>query len=162
MTIFFVDEDYPKLYSWIVELEFRGHKVKPLGDADRALAALLAARDIDWVIIDVMLAAWEQGRSKYTEERTDQGLVTGLTLLEDLCTLRPGDFPAKAHLLTAATNKHPFVKAHQLAQKLGVELTLKSHVESPRDFGDIVERAMEVSRTRSEMVHEGGRGDGSD
>lgn len=148
MTIYFVDEDYPKLYSWLVELEFRGYTVKPLADADRALETLQHSMSIDWVIIDVMLAASEQPDSRYREERTDQGLITGLRLLGDLAELRPDVFPRKAQLLTAATNKHPYVEAHRFATEFGVELTLKTDIDSPRDFGDAVEAAMQAANAR--------------
>ncbi len=149
MTVYFVDEDFPKLYSWIVELEFRGFVVKPLGDADRALEVLQHSDSVEWVIIDVMLAASEQANSRYREERTDQGLITGLTLLNDLCELRPDVFPRKAQLLTAATNRHPFVEAHSLAERIGIELTLKTDIHSPKDFGDAVEAAMAVAHARA-------------
>ncbi len=148
MTIYFVDEDYSKLFSWIMELEFRGYQVRALEDADRALKVLLQAQDIDWVIIDVMLAASEQPDSRYEEDRTDQGLTTGLVLLNDLCELRPELFPSRVQLLTAATTATPLIMAKELAAKLKIEVTLKSLIDSPRDFGEVVEAAM---RTAGEM-----------
>lgn len=142
MTIYFIDEDHPILQSWLIELEFRGFSVRSISDADRAFALLEHATDVEWVIIDVMLAASEQRDSRYPEERTEQGLIAGLTLLRDLCKVRPDIFPRKAHLLTAATNKEPYMAARECANELGITLTRKTDVEGPRDFGDRVKRAM--------------------
>lgn len=145
MTIYFIDEDYPTLWPWILELELRDQRVVPILDADRAFHILRSATDIEWVIIDVMLAGSEQLDSQYTENRTDQGLTTGLVLLQDLCQIRPDVFPAKAHLLTAATNRHPYQAANRMSRELNVPLTLKTDIEGPADFGDVVLKA--INRT---------------
>lgn len=146
MAIYFVDEDFPKLYSWVVELEFLGYKVIPIGDADRAYSALRSADDIEWVIIDVMLAASEQPDSRYTDGRTDQGLVSGLTLLADLCAVRPDVFPAKAQLLTAATLAGPLAAAEKAARKHNIRLIRKYDVGSPLDFGELILDAMRADK----------------
>lgn len=148
MAIYFVDEDYPKLQAWILELEYRQYTVKCVGDADRAFARLQNANDIDWVIIDVMLAASEQADSRYTEDRTDQGLQSGLVLLGDLCSARPDMFPARAQLLTAATNRGPYTAALKLSNDLRISMIRKTDIESPRDFGDEVEKAMNTQGKR--------------
>lgn len=137
MTIYFVDEDYAKLYALIVELEFRGYTVVPIGDADRAYDALATAPDVELAIIDVMLAAGE-GASNYWEGRTDGGRVTGLVLLEDLKRARPDIFPRRAALLTAASTHQLINQVRQSSQLNHVPIWQKGEMSSPKEFGDHV------------------------
>lgn len=142
MTIYFVDEDYPKFRAWLLELEYRNLRVQPLEDADRAFAVLEVATDIEWVIIDVMLAASEREVSRYEVGRTDGSLETGLVLLRDLCRVRPDVFPHRAQLLTNTTNDSTYRAARQCAFDHGIELIDKVSVDGARDFGDRITLAM--------------------
>lgn len=152
MTIYFVDEDFPKLKAWAIELEYLGYTVRPVFDADRAFTLLRTANDIEWVVIDVMLAGSEQSISQYTEDKTDQGLTTGLTLLANLTVERPDYFPWRAQLLTAATNNATYRAARECATRFGVPLMFKADIDSPREFGRLIVDAIASADGRKRMA----------
>lgn len=151
MAIYLVDEDHFKLYSWILELEFRGMDVITISDADRAFATLSTASDIELAIIDVMLASADSD-SQYRAERTDQGLTTGLVLLQDLCSIRPDIFPARALLLTAASTQAILGPVQNTISNTGVRICFKNDIESPRHFGDVIEHARRVPDAENESL----------
>lgn len=153
MTIYFIDEDHPKLLAWIIELEYRGYHVKPVKEADAAFDYLQNATDVELAIIDVMLAASARRDSFFTEERTDAGLITGLVLLDRLMQARSDIFPNRAQLLTAATNRHPYFAARDKSENLGIPLVLKTDIDSSREFGNVVEKAILAARHREGGKH---------
>lgn len=138
--IYFVDEDHTAYEAWIVELEVRGHAVQTVTNADEAFALLVDSRaeHAELVVIDVMLAVEDPGTSRFTPERTDDYLETGLRLLEDLSDQLPNAFPTRAVLLTNTTNHTTFREAKRVSQQQNVELWRKSEIYSPVDFGDRV------------------------
>ena len=138
MTVYLVDEDFNKFDAYMSELEYRGFATQALRDADLAFAHLRLAGDIDFVLIDVMLAAGFSD-SRYKAAITDAGLVTGLVLLDDLCQARPEIFPARAHLITNATNTSVWRRANQKAQEKGIEVTDKLTFKNLLEFGDFFE-----------------------
>ena len=143
LTVYFVDEDYPKYQAWLEELRYRKRRVCPIGNADDAYAVLIAADDIELVIIDVMLSASPTGSSQFTRARTDDFLETGLALLEDLAAHRPEVFPQRAVLLTNTINRDTFRAARECAGRHKVILLEKSVIVSPFDFGDRIESLCE-------------------
>lgn len=154
MAIYFIDEDYAKLYSWILELEFRGKVVIPIGDADRALAALSIAPDIELAVIDVMLASGDIG-SQYRESRTEQGLITGLVLLKDLCAIRPDAFPRRALLLTSVATPTVLRRLQEYTGNNSVGLRFKTEIDSPVHFGDTIDVALRRAAQEEESEHHG-------
>ncbi len=82
--IYFVDEDMNELEPFAIELMNRGYEVSMIGDADEAFSALIDAKAIDAVILDVMLATKENGVSQYNAVDTNNFITTGLSLLDDL------------------------------------------------------------------------------
>lgn len=148
MTVYFVDEDYPKFKAWLLELEYRNMTVRPITDADRAYQVLLEANDVEWVVIDVMLAASEKESTRFDAGRTDGSLETGLVLLRDLCDARPDVFPRRAQLLTNTTNQTTYRAAQQCAAEFSIDLIDKTSVDGARDFGDKIVAAMAAARAR--------------
>jgi hypothetical protein len=138
MTIYFVDEDYPALAAWIEELRLRQHFVVTIGSADEAFGLLVGRTDIDLAIIDVMLAVENVDEGRFSRERTDEYLQTGLCLLEDLAMQLPDIFPRRAVLLTNTINDETYRAAVQMSRKCKIPLWGKYEIESPFEFADRV------------------------
>jgi CheY-like chemotaxis protein len=143
LTIYFVDEDSYKYDAWLEELRFRGYEVVEFTNADDAFAHLVVANDVELAIIDVMLSAAPQGSDRFTRERTDDYLETGLALLNDLVQQRDGVFPARSVLLTNTINVSTFRSARECAVAHSIELLEKSSIDSPFHFGDRVEEILD-------------------
>jgi CheY-like chemotaxis protein len=146
MTVYLVDEDASAFRAWIAELESRGMSTQTFWNADDAYEMLSVATEggLSLVLVDVMLAVEDASTSRFSVERTDSYLETGLRLVEDLASANPAVFPARAVLLTNSTSEGTLRAARRTGEMLDVPLWLKSTFLSPRDFGDAVERRMQV------------------
>lgn len=82
--IYFVDEDIHYLEPLAIAMQNRGYKTSILIDADEAFSTLINATDIEAIILDVMLATAEEGESRYDSVATNNFVITGLSLLDDL------------------------------------------------------------------------------
>jgi hypothetical protein len=138
--IHFVDEDHAAYGAWIAELKLRGHSVQLTANADEAYRTLSQIADAQIVVIDIMLAVEDPRTTKFTVERTDDFLETGLRLLEDLVEANPPVFPRCAGLLTNTIAENTFSEARRISKELGVPLWQKSAIFSPVEFGDRVEQ----------------------
>jgi hypothetical protein len=142
--IHFVDEDHAAYGAWIAELKLRGHTVQLTGNADEAYRILAQVPDAQIVVIDIMLAVEDPRTTRFTVERTDDFLETGLRLLEDLTEANPLVFPRRAVLLTNTIAETTFSEARRLSKELGVPLWQKSAIFSPVEFGDRVEQFLDA------------------
>ena len=138
--IYFVDEDYSAYGAWVAELQLRGYGVQSISNADEAHRILAEVSDAELVVIDIMLAVEDTRTTRFTVERTDDFLETGLRLLEDLREVNPIVFPRRAVLLTNTLTETTFSEARRVSRKLGVPLWQKSAIFSPVEFGDRVDR----------------------
>ncbi len=83
--ILLIDDDFLPMQYYVSKLNKEGWEVIHLKDADKALEYLIQAsnvnsNDIALVLLDVMLPYGK----KYTSEETEEGLKTGIFLLEDI------------------------------------------------------------------------------
>lgn len=138
MTIYFVDEDFGPTAAMRAIVEQRGHKVEAIVWVEDAETILTTVKDIDLVLIDVMMAQ-RGGDDRYSAHRTNTGLETGLKLLEILSDKRSEVFPGRAVLWTHAQNTEVIKRATNMADELGIEFMRKGKFRSVKDFADAVE-----------------------
>lgn len=146
-TVYFIDEDYPAYDPWIAELRLRDLSATPLRSADQAFQMLcdIPRVEVSLVIIDVMLAVDDVNSSRFSVERTDRYLETGLVLLDELAQCNDRVFPCCAALLTNTANPDTYRHARAAAARHGIPLWDKPAIDSPLVFGDrVVERIAEV------------------
>lgn len=155
MTVYVVDEDLAAYEPWAVELDYRGFVVRSIGNADDAYEELVQVPEgrIELVLIDVMLATRRAEESRFSVERTDLYLETGLRLLEDLSDHRPNAFPLRGALLTNTSNATTFAAAVRTSKAFSVPLWLKGEIASPMDFGDRVDAHIRhISRSKARLL----------
>lgn len=136
--IYLVDDHSSTLSAWIAELEWRGYAVEAIGDASAAFEVLKAveAEAVHAVILDVMLGVGDVADTRFSAERTDDYLETGLRLLEDLSVVNPAVFPARAVVMTNTLNPSTMDSARETCGWLGVRLLEKWQIDSAHDFGE--------------------------
>jgi len=147
MTAYFVDEDARAFSAWMTELEMRGFDTKVLWNADEAFAHLerVTVADVDLVVVDVMLAVSESTQTRFTPERTDGYLETGLRLLEDLSVANPSVFPMCAVFLTNTASQSTLAETLRVGKVLNVPVWSKAQFVSPVEFGDsVAQRVAEI------------------
>lgn len=142
MTVYFVDEDFGRYGPWIVECSFQRLDVCGIGDADQAYNQLTDATDVELVVVDVMLSAKYQS-SRFSPERTDNYLKTGLCLAEDLASNGGPAFPNRIVLLTNAVGDDIFRAANDVRKMLDIPLWQKPQILSPFDFAERVRRRVD-------------------
>lgn len=132
--IYFVDEDINETEPFAIELQNRGYQTTILCDADEAFRALLNAKSIKLIFLDVMLATEENGISRYSASETDSFITTGLALLDDLVNQfrQRGDttIPQKVVLLSAAQRNWVVNKINEKVEEYGIKYWDK------KDFDD--------------------------
>jgi len=129
------------------ELRLRNFAIQTLDNADRAFGELSTARwaAVESVLVDVMLAVGNVESGRFSRERTDDYLETGLRLVEDLAVANPAVFPSKAVLLTNTANWATFGAAVTCSKSLQIPLWQKSEFASPLAFAQAVtQRIAEV------------------
>ncbi|MBP7427866.1 MAG: response regulator transcription factor [Candidatus Hydrogenedentes bacterium] len=153
--IYIVDEDVMQLGTLQTELEIRGHTVYIIPDADTAYSVLdQIGDDLELVLIDVMLAASaDRLKSRFTRERTDDFMKTGLCLLDDLATVNPNQFPRKAVFFSYASNPNLLKAVDASAKKHNVIHLKKSDYASDLELGVVIEKLIEHA-----THHAGGTG----
>ncbi len=140
--IYIVDEDRRQLRAEKSELEFRGFEVEFLGDADIAFSTLISVKpkDVDLILIDVMLAANEDSMiSRYSRSSSDNFMKTGLLLLKDLIQQNKKVFPSKAVLFTNTTSDSLLSEVRNVCTEYKIELISKREYRSTFEFGDKIE-----------------------
>jgi CheY-like chemotaxis protein len=133
-VIYFVDEETGGMSAYPVALMIKGHPVKTIPDATRALALLQEADRIDLVIIDVMLARGFDPSQSFRPDQTGRGLQTGLRLLDLLCEKRPDSFPSRAALLSAATDEQLVTTIKRASEQFEIPYWRKEDFKVTRDF----------------------------
>ncbi len=137
--IYLVDEDVNQLSAFAEELRFRGFDVLQIDNADSAFDCLLAAQDIELVIVDVMLGTADPEISRFSRERTTDFLTTGLALLDDLFLVDGQKFKSKI-LLFSMTSTPTLLQAVQRASsQYGAPFLRKRDYVSPYAFGEKVQ-----------------------
>lgn len=145
--IVFVDEDIGDFHPFSLALEMQSFVVERLPDASRGLSrlSLISPGDVDLVFIDVMLARGTDGAGLIESSSSQDGLQTGLRLLERLVEVNPRVFPTKAVLLSAADDEDLLVAIEIVAQRHGVPFWRKTRFASTSHFvSEVVEYLREL------------------
>jgi hypothetical protein len=140
--IYIVDEDVAQLRPEESELKLRGYEVTFLRNADLAFDVLVSCENchVDLVLIDVMLATNEDAAmSRYSREKTDNFLRTGLLLLADLVDQNKTVFPTKAVLFTCSAGKALLAAVKQASDQYRIPLLRKRDFNTAFEFADRVE-----------------------
>ena len=144
--IYFVDEDFGQTRHYRSELIARGHQVTPILTADEAFEILTGADDIQLAIIDVMLAVSDHESERFSRNRTEDYLQTGIVLLEELCASNPEAFPSRAVLLTNTVRQSVLAHAQRVRQVLNVPLLRKNEMSTAFEFGEELEPHLQGHR----------------
>jgi CheY-like chemotaxis protein len=144
--IVIVDEDRSQMRPFALELEFRGYQVENMVDADTALRELRGRRDLQLVVVDVMLAAdYSEIRSEFTAKETEDFKFTGLELATRLLAT-PDEYPSitaqNILIFTMATSAEAKGRINAWCKEHQVEYRAKSECSNPMEFGELVERKL--------------------
>jgi ActR/RegA family two-component response regulator len=134
--IFLVDEDQTYGETFTMPLVMRGFDVKILGNADKALNELSEARNVELVIVDIMLATAPRSQSKFGVGETNGLLLTGLVLLRRLRQIREDIFPGKFVVLTAASEPGLVSTISSTCSDLDVPVLWKGDYKRPANLAD--------------------------
>lgn len=137
--IYLVDEDVNQLSAFAEELRFRGYSVLQIDNADSAYDSLLAAQDIELVIVDVMLGTADPEISRFTREKTMDFLTTGLSLLDDLFFVDAQKFRNKVILFSMTSTPNLLQVVQRASQQYSAPFLRKRDYVSPFSFGERVQ-----------------------
>ena len=138
--IYFIDEEINQVSPYADELRLLGYSVKQIGNADDGLNAILAATDVELVIVDVMMSTQSKELSVFLASNTQNFLSTGIELLEKVATskeqgMRLDFFPSKTVVFSMA-NQQPLVdKITLFCNNHKVSFLKKKEFPDPYDFG---------------------------
>jgi hypothetical protein len=110
------------------------------------------ADDVSLALIDVMLAVADVTSTRFSAERTDAYLQTGLRLLEDLAEANPTVFPARAVFLTNTASEGTLLAAHRTGDALGVPVWQKAASAHPTTSATPWSTAFDCSREHHPTV----------
>lgn len=137
--IYLVDEDVNQLSAFAEELRFRGFAVLQIDNADSAFDCLIAAEDVELVIVDVMLGTADSEISRFSRERTSDFLTTGLALLEDLFFVDSDKFKSKVLLFSMTSTPTLLQTVLRASAKYGAPFLRKRDYVSPYAFGEKIQ-----------------------
>lgn len=138
--VFFVDDAFDAYEPWTAELGFLGVATESFTTADSAFRRLwnVPLAEVALVVVDVMLTVADLADPRFTEERTNSYLETGLTLLEDLIAQNPAVFPRRAVLLSNTTSYETYRNARAMSARYDFPFWEKPEINSPLEFADLV------------------------
>jgi DNA-binding response OmpR family regulator len=140
--IYIVDEDVIQLRPYAIELEIRGYNVKQLNNADCAYRILSQAKDIEFVLLDIMLATEDSNTSRYKREETRDFIKTGLLLLEDLNLANPEYFPSHVAVFSMGSQEWLVKEIIKSTINNNIPYLRKREFPSPYLFGDKIEELL--------------------
>jgi ActR/RegA family two-component response regulator len=140
--IYLVDEDVSQLSAFADELRFRGYNVKQIENADDAYSWLVAAQDVQLVIIDVMLGTLDPDTSRFSRDKTLDFLTTGLALIKDLVDHDPDKFKHKLVLFTMTSTPNLVMEVQHASQEYHAPFLRKRDYVSPYSFGTKIEEIL--------------------
>jgi hypothetical protein len=134
-VIFYIDEDVFQNKPFRVALEFRGHIVKPIDNADEGLLAILSMTRNDSAIIDVMLGTGDSTDSQFDRASTQNFMRTGVILAERAVHALGAQIAHSLLFFTNAGNTSElWAYVDENAKRLGIPVLQKGAYGSPRAF----------------------------
>lgn len=150
--IYFVDEDIHEIELYAIELDNRGYQTVILRNADEAFATIPKAKNIELIILDVMLATSGGKTSRYTSFQTDSFVTTGLFLLEELVDQHSSNkclgIPEKVVLFSAASMVWVVEKINNAKEKHGIHYLDKKEYDDAFQFGEDIEKILKKVNKR--------------
>jgi len=143
--IYWVDEDVNQLQAHRFELDIRGFSVTTIDNADSAFQILSIAKDIEFVIFDVMLATSNENISRYDREHTRDFTTTGLSLIQDLIENSQLDVSNRSIIFSMASKNWIVQEIVAFSKAYSIPYLSKKDFYSPMDFGDKIESIIAYS-----------------
>ena len=140
--IYFIDEDENELRSFAVELKLRGYDTKQLLNADEAFDVLITVDDVELAILDIMLSTGEGKTSRYSREKTQDFIKTGLILLDDLVSQKPDVFPKRVVIFSHARAESLVGLIRAAASDYHIPYLDKNDYDNSYDFGNKVQNIL--------------------
>ena len=126
--IFWIDEEEKLTYASQLFLRTAGYRVESIPDATKDYETLINRKADDFLlaVIDVMLLPGTD-KTRFSSERTEDYLYTGLCLLEDLIKNHLGKcFPQKSILYSRATRQPVVQTIRAFSEKHNVRFIRKT------------------------------------
>lgn len=140
--VIWVDEETNFTVPLRLLFQIRGYEVVPLRDASRALTAILVEpiEQVGLIIVDVMLLQGDRD-GVFDDKRTENGLLTGLTLVEELSKSENGKaLLSKTVLFSGATINLVVSKIRATEKQYGVKYIPKARDILPeRLVGELID-----------------------
>lgn len=150
--IYFVDEDIHEIELYSIEMDNRGYQTVILKNADEAFEIIPKAKNIELIILDVMLATSDGKTSRYTSYQTDSFVTTGLSLLEELVeqnkNIKCLGIPEKVVLFSAASMVWVVEKINQAKERHEIHYLDKKDYEDAFQFGEDIEKILKKVNSR--------------
>lgn len=137
--IYMIDEDVIQLRPFALELKIRGYEVVQIDNADEGYRALSEAKNIELVLVDIMLTTEDKDVSRYSRESTRDFLNTGLLLLQDLIYVNPTFFPSRAVIFSMSSQEWLVSEIKEISDKHKIPYLRKSEYPSPFKFGNVID-----------------------
>jgi hypothetical protein len=138
--IYFVDEDELDILDIVEEFRDNGHSVTQLTTADEAFRKLQNADDIEFLIIDLMLAT-DINSKMFDAIETDNFTKTGLVLFDKLIAAWGGEeseksleIRKKSSIFSAATDSTLVDSINAAVGNLGIRYLRKRDYDDSLDF----------------------------
>jgi len=143
--IYFIDEDIGQAEAWCFSLRTAGFETEQIRDANSAYRTLSSVDNVELVFIDVMLAVNDSVGSDggdYNRKRTEDNMITGLCLLDDLSAKLGPQFLKKCILLSCTGKDRVLSRIRAKSNELKVPFWPKFDFQEPRDFTDKVKEIL--------------------
>lgn len=138
--IYFCDEDVNQIKPFVFYLQYKGHNVEILENADLAYQILSSANDIELALLDVMYAANPNKLSSiFNTAETRDFTITGLILLEKLISVRNDYFPLRAVFFSMVTDPILIETIQATSKKHKINFLRKSEFPTPDSFGERID-----------------------
>jgi len=151
-VIYFIDENLGEAEAWAIDLRMNGFEIVHIRNADQAYSQLVKANNYELVIIDVMLAADDNDRSpRYTRDRTDDYLLTGIVFVDDLAQACGHELVNRCVFLSQTGEDRLIKEIEQAARRHDIPFWRKFEFSDPSEF------TAKVRNRLSEIVGESRR-----
>lgn len=145
MTIYFIDEEIGEGSAYPIKLRMEGYSVKPIPDATSGYNRMVSATDIDLIFVDVMLASGLDPAEQFSRQHTQDGLSTGLVLVEALRHVLPPNVFSRVVLFSGAISAALVTQIEEYGLRHDIQFWRKGEFLTPRDFSiRVADRLLEL------------------